>query len=253
MPGVLCYPERGGGAGLGDRWYVFTCLVNWAWALNATVWVDPPCKMLSKAHNYGRPLDCGITWDRYFDVTPSHLFMNPANGPGCTLELPEYYNSFLSQLHNAFPSTASWPLPVGVNGPPGTEKPSVKRSSFAIEEASKLSKDMGLPREYDMIHIRRRDAKHECDTNVERMVNMLKRRTFATTHVVYATDERDPNYNNCLIQTLQNRNLTVHVPYSWLDGRFPRDNYMVYSIEQYLHENAAATHQWRRGVSCPSA
>ena len=72
--------------------------------------------MLSKAHNYGRPLDCGISWDRYFDVTPSHLFMNPANGPGCTLELPEYYNSFLSQLHNAFPSTASWPLPGGLHG-----------------------------------------------------------------------------------------------------------------------------------------
>ena len=231
---VLCYTEPPRNfAGLGDRYHVFTHLLKWAWALNVTLNVPPPCKMLTPRHNHNIPIDCDFTWDRYFTVKPSHLFTtNP-----CSLQLTNFYH--LNDL---------------VSIPVETESPvSVTRSSYVIEETSKLSKDMGLPREYDMIHIRRTDAAWQCDTNVERMERILSNHTFATTHVVYATDERDANYNNRLIQTLQNRNLTVDRPYDWLVGRFPRDNYMVFSIEQYLYENAAATHQWRRGHSCPSA
>ena len=230
---VLCYTEPARNfAGLGDRYHVFSHLLKWAWALNVTLNVPPPCKMLTPRHNHNIPIDCDFTWDRYFTVKPSHLFTtNP-----CSLQLTNFYH--LNDL---------------VSIPVETESPvSITHSSYVIEETSKLSKYMKLPREYDMLHIRRTDVIKYCDTSISRMERILSKHTFATTHVLYASDERDANYNNRIIQTLQNRNLTVDRPYDWLVGRFPRDNYMVFSIEQHLYGNAAATHQWRR-QNCPSA
>ena len=235
---VLCYTEEPPQywGGLSDRVWVLTGLLTWAWASNVTLNVPPPCKMLTPMHNLNIPIDCHVTWDHYFTMKPSHLFTtNPCWVP-CSLQLTKFYE--LNDL---------------VSIPVETESPvSVTHSSYVIEETSKLSKDMKLPREYDMLHIRRTDVIKYCDTSISRMERILSKHTFATTHVLYASDERDANYNNRIIQTLQNRNLTVDRPYDWLVGRFPRDNYMVFSIEQRLYGNAAATHQWRR-QNCPSA
>ena len=226
MRGVFCYNDWG--AGFNDRKEVIRSLLRWAWLLNAQVNLPPPCRLLTPQHNFHIPLDCNFTWDRYITLEPQHLLTTKP----CSLEFGNFYDISVKML-------ADTPVRVGF-------------SPFVAQETVKLSQEMNLPIQYDFIHIRRTDSTHECDTNVLRMKHILKSRSFNTRHVVYATDESDEKYNGALIEVLEKRNLTVYRTKKWLQNRFPQDNYMMFSIEQYLFDHAIGKHQWRRKFSCPS-
>lgn len=225
MRGVLCYADRG--AGLNDRVNVLSTLLKWAWVLNARLNVPPPCRLLTPQHNFGARLDCNYTWDRYISVEPRDLMTTDP----CSLKLTNFYAISSKIAHTEVPVR-------------------VERSPLVKREALKLCADMRLPTKYDFIHIRRTDAKHECDTSISRMRAALRDRSFTTSHVVYATDEMRPAYNNELVEILKKKNLTVYFPRTWLLPRFPGDNYMMFSIEQHLLARAAGKHQWRRKYSC---
>ena len=225
MRGVLCYTDKG--AGLGDRVHVLLNLLRWAWALDVRLNIPPPCKWLSPNHNFGAPLECNSTWDRYLSVAPRSLL----TAEPCALILRNFY-AVDARLLDAAPVT-------------------VQKSQFVREEALKLSRDMGLPPKYDFMHIRRTDAIRECNTNLVRMKRILRDRRFVTAHVVYTTDEPDAAYSDAITEALATRNLTVYRPQEWLLPRFPRDNYMVFSIEEHLMSTASATHEWHRRESCP--
>lgn len=230
---VLCYRDPSEMAGLNDRRAVISNLLKWAWALNATLNLEPPCKMLAAVHNRGIPISCNVTWDRYFDIEPKRLLTYQP----CSVQLSSFYSL---ASHVRVLETKAIPVHLAP-------------SRFVIQQAETFAQDSALPAQYDMIHIRRTDAISECNTSLSRMRGILKTHAFKTTHVLYGTDETDQNYNDNLIRVLQDRLLTVYDVESTLRMRFPTDNYMAYSIGHYLMQHAVSRHEWRREFSCPQA
>ena len=226
---MLCYSDNG--AGLRDRIAVITQLLRWVWVLDIRLRLPPPCELLTPRHNQHIPLQCNITWDRYIDIHPKHLLTTNS----CSLHLTQFYsvkNSVVLQYTQTIPVHVTW-------------------SSIVHREMSQIAEEMHLPDRYDMVQIRRSDAITECNTNILRMQGVLRTRAFATTNILYATDEKDRKYNAQIVRTLTNRNLTVYVVEPWLQRRHPRDNYMAFAVGQLLLHRAVAKHEWRRRLSCP--
>jgi hypothetical protein len=225
---VLCYSDDG--AGLSDRKYVFTTLSRWAKVLDVQLNLKPPCLLLSPEHNNGQRLGCKITWSRYFDF-PSGVLTNKP----CSINMTDYYQltKYVKQVE------------------PYSTGSEVEFSNFVKEQSMLLREHMTIPLAYDMIHIRRTDTLNECDTRLSVMEKLLRRRDFATKHVVYATDETNEMYNNAILKFLRNRGLKVYFIEPEMRERFVHDNYMAYAISRVLQDRATRRHEWRRGLSCP--
>lgn len=225
---VLCYSDSG--AGLSDRKAVFTQLSRWATALNVQLGLPPPCLLLTPKHNNGQRLNCNFTWSRYFDF-PSGVLTNEP----CSLHMNNFFKltKYVKQVKTY--NTGS----------------QVSFSIFVKNQTNLLMERMMIPSVYDMIHIRRGDSTDSCDTSLSTMEKLLKKRDFATKHVIYSSDEKNETYNNAIAGFLRIRKLKVYLIEPELRKRFKTDNYMAYAISRVIFKRATRTHEWRRHYSCP--
>ena len=200
MHGVICYSDNG--AGLNDRKYVFLHLLRYAHALNATVQLGRPCDLLTASHNNGINVSCSYAWNRYIEISPPDLL---SKGAACTFNVRDFYKIA--------------PL-ISVNGSTAV---SVKFSSYVQAQAASVASEMRLPKRYDGLHIRRTDAQVQCDTRLSRMRRKLQARNFSTPHVLFCTDERDPQYLRGIERILKRRGIHTIAMEQTLQRRFPND------------------------------
>lgn len=255
---LLCWCA-GSYAGLNDRIAVIRPLATLAIALDASLQLARPCKLLDPKHNHNRPVSCDYTWSRYLEVKHNGRAFALDDHPCCTdrrlLPAP------IVKLSREQLLSYSGPRPFVVEpryweglyeahflpAAPHMTQPELTFSRYVCQAALALLSRLGVDGEFGSMHIRRGDVLSQCDSSTHRVADAVGNLSIALP-VLFHTQEAATSAYVHEVQRLRPR---MHHLDPMLDQLHPDDNFMVFAIERQVEAFASVQVTFRAGL-CPS-
>ena len=254
---LLCWCA-GSYAGLNDRIAVLRPLATLAIALDASLQLARPCKLLDQKHNHNRPVSCNYTWSRYLEVTHNGRAFDLDDHPCCTdrrlLPVP------VVKLSREQLLSYSGPRPFVVEPryweglyeahfspvAPHLTQPQLTFSRDVCHAALALLSRLGVDGDFASMHMRRGDALSQCDSSTRRVADALDNLSAVLPVLFHTQDDADTAY----VHEVQRLRPRMHHLDPMLQQLHPDDNFMVFAIERQLEEFGSVQVTFRAG-QCP--